>query len=68
MTAKDIEEFDAQDLSKCLEHAEQIAMGTIEDRYHEVKDEDVVCIDTIHAVKKAVEVLHMVHEMRHAVK
>ncbi len=61
---KDVEEYNHNDLEGCLNHAEQIAMGAIEYNYHHNKDDEEVCIETIHSVKKAMQVLEMVHRMR----
>ena len=70
MSMKDVEEYNEKDLADCIEHAEKIAMGAIEDRYHDNKDNDVVCMDTVHTVKKAMQVLQMAQEIRahHSVK
>lgn len=64
MSMKDVEEYSHNDLMTCIEHAEKIAMGAIEDRYHDNKDNDVVCMDTVHTVKKAMQVLELASVIR----
>ena len=61
---KDVEEYNHNDLEGCLEHAEQIAMGAIAYNYHNNKDAEEVCIDTIHSVNKAMHVLKIVHRIK----
>ena len=56
---KDVEEYSNNDLSTCLEQAEKIAMCVIGTAYHESKDEDEVCYEDIHKVKKAMQVLEL---------
>lgn len=65
---KNVEEYKHNDLKECLEHAEQLAMGTIEYNYHHNKNDDEVCIETIHSVKKAMQVLEIVHRMQTIIK
>jgi len=65
---KDVEEYNHNDLEGCIEHAEQIAMGAIESNYHHNKDDEEVCIDTIHSVKKAMQVLEITHRMKSLMK
>lgn len=57
---KDVEEYSNNDLSTCLEQAEKIAMCVIDSTYHQTKDEDEVCYENIHKVKKATQVLELV--------
>lgn len=54
---KDVEEYSHNDLSTCIEQAEKIAMCVIDSVYHQTKDEDEVCCEDIHKVKKAMQVL-----------
>ena len=56
---KDVEEYSNNDLSTCLEQAEKIAMCVIDSTYHQTKDEDEVCYEDIHKVKKAIQVLEL---------
>ena len=43
-------------------------MGAIEYNYNHNKDDEEVCIDTIHSVKKAMQVLEIVHRMKSLMK
>ena len=61
---KDVEEYSTNDLSTCLEQAEKIAMCVIDSTYHQTKDEDEICCEDIHKVKKAMQVLEFVHNFK----
>lgn len=58
---KDISEYSLDDLPMIKEQACKIAMATIHSTYEEIHDEEEVCMDTIHKVKKAIQVLDMIH-------
>lgn len=57
---KDVEEYSHNDLTTCLDEAEKIAMSAIDEIYHSNKDEDKVCYEDVHKVKKAVQILELV--------
>ena len=56
---KDVEEYSSNDFSTCLEQAEKIAICAIDSTYHQTKDENEVCYEDIHKVKKAMQVLEL---------
>ena len=61
---RDVEEFTHDDFARCLEHAGMIAMCYIENKYHDLKDEDEVIDDEICGVKHALDVLRSIHELK----
>lgn len=56
---RDVEEYDHNDKSRCMEHACKLAMCYIEDKYHDLKDEDEVLDEEIRGLKNAIEILKM---------
>ena len=61
---KDVEEYSHSDLATCLDEAEKIAMSAIDEIYHNNKDEDKVCYEDVHKVKKATQILELVSCLR----
>lgn len=61
---RDVEEYSHDDYARCLEHAGMIAMCYIENKYHDLKDEDEVIEEEIRGVKNALEVLTSIHELK----
>ena len=60
---KDISEYTKDDLPMIKEQACKIAMATIHSVYEEIHDEEEVDCEEMHKVKKAVQVLEMIHRM-----
>lgn len=58
---KDISEYTKSDLDMVEEQACKIAMATIHSVYEDIHDEEEVSCEDIHKVKKAVQILDMLH-------
>lgn len=58
---KDISEYNLDDLDMVKEQACKIAMASIHSTYEEIHDEDEVCIEDLHKVKKAIQILDLLH-------
>ena len=54
---RDVEEYTLAEHDRCMEHACKLAMCYIEDKYHDLKDENEVLDCEIHGLKCAVEIL-----------
>lgn len=61
---KEVNEYTVQDYQESKLQALKIAMATISDVYHEVKDSEEISETEICKVKKAIEVIHIATEIK----
>lgn len=60
---KDVSEYSNDDWEMICTQAKKIAMAVIHSTYEEIHDEEEVSCEDIHKVKKAVQVLEILHRM-----
>lgn len=62
---KTVHEYNKHDLENTIEHAEQIAMCSINSIYDNVKERDeIIDIDDLHCVKRAIQILNCAKELK----
>ena len=61
---KTVQEFNKHDLENTIQHAEQIAMCTINSIYDNVKEHEEIDIDDLHCAKKAMQILNCAKELK----
>lgn len=61
---KTVQEFNKHDLENTIQHAEQIAMCSINSIYDNVKEHDEIDIDDLHCIKKAMQILNCAKELK----
>ena len=64
---KDIAECSNSDLFTCVEQAEKIAIGTISNIYHDLKDETEASSVDMQKIKEAMQVLELAKCLRTAI-
>lgn len=61
---KAVDEYTGNDLNVAIDHAQKMAMATIECTYHNTKDEDCLTCDEMHKVKKALQAIEICHALK----
>ena len=61
---KAVDEYTDNDMNAAIDHAQKMAIATIECTYHNTKDEDCLTCDEMHKVKKALQAIEICHTLK----
>ena len=65
---KNISEYSSACLSLAMEESERVALATINHIYQDIEDDSHATEEEVHTIKKCLEILHCVDDLRHLSK
>lgn len=63
-----VSEYLSTHIGMTLEEAEKMAIATINHVYEDIAEDSHATCEEIHMVKKSLECLHLIHELKHESK
>lgn len=65
---KRVSEYESTCLSLAIEESERIALATIDYIYQDIEDDSHATEEEVHTIKKCLEILRNIHDLRHLSK
>lgn len=65
---KNISDYSSACLSLAMEESERVALATINHIYQDIEDDSHATEEEVHTIKKCLEILRNVHDLRHLSK
>ena len=65
---KRVSEYNSSCFSLAMEESERIALATIDHIYQDIEDDSHATEEEVHTIKKCLEILRNVHDLRHLSK
>lgn len=65
---KSVSEYNSSCFSLAMEESERIALATIDHTYQDIEDDSHATEEEVHTIKKCLEILRNVHDLRHLSK
>ena len=61
---KRVSDYESTCLPLAIEESERIALATIDHIYQDIEDDSHATEEEVHTIKKCLEILHNVHDLR----
>ena len=65
---KNISDYSSACLPLAMEESERVALATIDHIYQDISEDSHATEEEVHTIKKCLEILHCVHDLRHLSK